>query len=162
MSGAGDLVQQIDIAGGITKYLAESRTKVEIKGRRGKKRGGWDKLKPAGDIDELSKMGVFMDLLRYRSGDESENGYVLAERTMKDGNNLAAEGALSEGIWTVVIKRPLAASGPGDIAVEPGKIYTVGFALHDDFTSARFHHVSLEFQLGMDNPEAEINVAKTQ
>ena len=162
MSGAGDLVQQIDIAGGITKYLAESRTKVEIKGRRGKKRGGWDNLKPAGDIAELSKTGVFMDLLRYRSGDESENGYVLAERTMKDGNSLAAEGALSEGIWTVVIKRPLAASGPGDIAVEPGKIYTVGFALHDDFTSARFHHVSLEFQLGMDNPEAEINVAKTQ
>ena len=47
---------------------------------------------------------------------------------------------------------------PGDVPIKTGELYTVGFALHDDFTSARFHHVSLEFKLGLDNPDAEINV----
>jgi cytochrome c-type protein NapC len=42
--------------------------------------------------------------------------------------------------------------------LEAGKTYTVGFAIHDDYTTARFHHVSLEYKLALDNPEAEINV----
>ena len=39
-------------------------------------------------------------------------------------------------------------------------VESIGFAIHDDYTSARFHHVSLEYKLELDNPEAEINVVK--
>lgn len=158
IAAAGDLGKQIDISDGITKYIADTRTKVEIKGRRGKKRGGWDKLKPAAEIAELSKAGTVMDLIRFRSGAAAENGEVLAERKMEGGAEISAQGSLEGGIWTVEISRPLESTAPGDVSIKAGELYTVGFALHDDFTSARFHHVSLEFKLGLDNPDAEINV----
>lgn len=32
-----------------------------------------------------------------------------------------------------------------------------GLAIHDDYSSARFHHVSLGYKLGLDNPDAELN-----
>jgi cytochrome c-type protein NapC len=158
---AGDAVSAIDVADGITKYLADSRSKVEIAGRRNKKRGGWDKLKPAEEIDALLKAGSVMDLLRFRSGGDAENGHVLSQRVMGDAGEVVAAGSLDGGKWTVVMRRPLAATNPGDVPLELGGLYTVGFALHDDFTNARFHHVSLEFKLGLDSAEAEINaVAK--
>jgi len=158
IAAAGDLGKQIDINDGITKYLADSRTKVEVKGRRGKKRGGWNKLKPAAEIAELNKAGTVMDLIRFRSGGAAENGHVLAERKMEGGAEINAQGSLEGGTWTVEISRPLESTAPGDVSIEAGELYTVGFALHDDFTNARFHHVSLEFKLGLDNPDAEINV----
>ena len=62
--------------------------------------------------------------------------------------------------WTVVLSRPLTSDKPGDVNIEAGKIYTVGFAIHDDYTVARFHHVSLEYKLGLDTADADINVVK--
>lgn len=150
--------ERIDMSDGVTKYLAESRTKVEVKGRRGKRRGGWQKLKDAGDIDAQMAGGAFMDLLRYTQKDGGINSSILLERKQDEAKTVEASGTLDGDTWTVVLKRPLKASGAGDIALEPGQLYTVGFAIHDDYTSARFHHVSLEFKLGLDNPDAEINV----
>ncbi len=46
----------------------------------------------------------------------------------------------------------------GDISIEPGQLYSFGFAIHDDYSNGRFHHVSLGYRLALDNPEAEINV----
>ncbi len=158
ISAAGDLGKQIDVSDGITKYLADTRTDVEINGRRGKKRGGWDKLKPDAEIAELNKSGTVMDLLRFRSGGAAENGHVLAERKMDGGSEISARGSLEGGVWTVEMSRPLESTMPGDVSIKPGELYTVGFALHDDYTNARFHHVSLELKLGLDNPDAEINV----
>lgn len=160
LQGSGDLGRRINIKQGITKYLAQSRTKVEIKGRRGKKRGGWSKLKPADEITGLIKSGAFMDLIRVRSGAAPESGHVLSERIMKDDAKIVGQSTLEGGIWTVVMSRPLVADAAADVSIKPGELYTVGFALHDDFTNARFHHVSLEFKLGLDNPDAEINVVK--
>jgi len=150
--------ERIDVKDGVTKYLAESRTKVEVKGRRGKKRGGWEKLKDQGDLDGQLANGAFMDLMRYIPKVGGVNSSILTERKMDEAKSVMAEGKLEGDTWTVVLKRPLKASGPGDIALEPGKTYTVGFAIHDDYTNARFHHVSLEYKLALDNPEAEINV----
>ncbi len=160
ISEAVEFSKAVDVTGGITKYLADSRTKVEVKGRRGKKRGGWEKLKPAEEITALKEAGAFMDLIRYRSGGEAENGHVLAQRVMSGGAGVTANDSLNGGVWTVEMSRPLASDAPGDVALKAGELYTVGIALHDDFTNARFHHVSLELLLGLDNPEAEINVVK--
>ncbi len=160
IDAAADAAGRLDLVEGMTKYLAETRTEMEIKGRRGAKRGGWDKLKPQSEIDALAKAGTIMDLVRFRSGGEPQNGVVSEQRVMTGGANITASGALSGDTWTVVMSRPLKPAKPGDIDIEPGKLYTIGVAIHDDYTSARFHHVSLEYMLGLDNGEAEINAVK--
>ena len=95
---------------------------------------------------------------RFRSGAAAEHGRILAQRELAESTTVTGSGTLENGIWTVELSRPLAASDTNSVALQPGELYTIGFALHDDFTSARFHHVSLELKLGLDNPEAELNV----
>ena len=153
-----EAAKAIDLKNGVTKYLKESRTKIEVKGRRGKKRGGWDKLKSPEEIAELLKNGVFMDLMRYKAGKgETENGYILEQRHMSGGGEFLANARKEGNSWIVEMKRALKTGKPGDIDIEPGKLYNFGFAIHDDYSNGRFHHVSLGYKLGLDNEEAEIN-----
>ncbi len=155
---ASEAAKVIDLKNGVTKYLKESRTKIEVKGRRGKKRGGWDKLKSPEEISELLKSGIFMDLMRYKSSKgETENGYVLEQRHMSGGGELLANAHKEGNTWVVEMKRALKTGKPGDVDIEPGKLYNFGFAIHDDYSNGRFHHVSLGYKLGLDNGEAEIN-----
>ena len=107
-------------------------------------------------LAELPGKGIFMDLMRYRSGEAAENGEILAERKMSGGIETTAQGSREGDTWTVVMSRPLKSDKPGDISFEPGKIYAMSIALHDDFTSARFPHVSLEMKCGIEAAEADI------
>ncbi|WP_051140366.1 ethylbenzene dehydrogenase-related protein [Azospirillum brasilense] len=142
----------------VTKYLPQTRSAISIKESP---RGGWDKRKPAEELAELMKQGVFLDLIRWKSGTNTvEDGYVSAERVMEGGQGATATGTLADGVWTVTLVRKLTSDKPGDISIEPGKLYTVGFAIHDDHTNARFHHVSVNYKLGLDSAEAAINVMK--
>jgi nitrate/TMAO reductase-like tetraheme cytochrome c subunit len=150
----------IDMTHGLTKYLAESRSEIEIKGDDGKPRGGGDRLKPKDEVASLQSKGTFMDLIRYRSGGAAENGVVAEQRLMAGGVAVTSEGGKDGDTWTVVLSRPLKSDKPGDISFEPGKLYTMSVALHDDYTSARFHHVSLEMRFGLDAKDAEINAIK--
>lgn len=155
------LAKQLDLSEGFTKYLKESRTAIEVEGKNGKKRGGWDKLKSKAEIDALLKKGVFMDLLRYKSGTgESEDGYILAERIMKGGQGVTFSGGLSDGVWTIEMTRKLTSKELGDVSMATDKTYNIGFAIHDDYSNSRFHHVSLGLKLGFDNEDAEINAVK--
>ncbi|WP_425070172.1 ethylbenzene dehydrogenase-related protein [Roseibium sp.] len=154
-----DVAGQLEASGTITKYLTESRTKVEVKGRRGKAQGGWDKLKGADEISQLFQDGTYLDLLRVYADGTASNGYLLERRVVNDGE-MAAEANLSAGVWTVIFSRPLNSGAPGDVPLEPGKTYTVGFAIHDDYAAARFHHVTLNTSLALDDDTAQINVAK--
>jgi len=159
VAAGSEAAKVLDLQAGVTKYLKESRTKIEVKGRRGKKRGGWDKLKSADEIKAALAEGKFMDLLRYKIGqDKTEDGYILDQRYMTGGQGFEAHAHQEDGNWVVELKRPLKSDKPGDISIEPGKLYNFGFAIHDDFTNARFHHVSLGYKLGLDNDEAEVNV----
>ena len=158
IDGAGDLKARLDAAEGVTKYLQETRSEIEIKGSNGKPRGGWDKLLPADQIDGLLSDQQFIDLVRFKSGSGAvENGHVLERRVADGGKIVTATGALNGDTWTVTLSIPLAGDQPGDIALDPAKGYTIGVAIHDDYTAARFHHVSIEYRLGFDNAEAEIN-----
>ena len=154
----GDVAAQLQANGTVTKYLAESRTKVEVKGRRGKPQGGWDQLKSADEIDQLLAEGTYMDLLRVYADGSATNGYLLDRRVQNDGE-IAGKASLSGGIWTVVFSRPLNSGAPGDVPLEAGKTYTVGFAIHDDYAAARFHHVTLNTSMALDDDAAMINVA---
>ncbi|MBL1143076.1 MAG: cytochrome C552 [Proteobacteria bacterium] len=146
---------------GVTKYLTESRTKIEIKGRGGKKRGGWDKLKEEADIKTELEAGHFMDLIRYQAGTgKSEDGYILEQRHMEGGQGSEFTSSLADGTWTILMKRKLASEKAGDISLATDQVYNLGFAIHDDYTNGRYHHVSLGYKLGFDNDEAEINAVK--
>ncbi|WP_424942691.1 NapC/NirT family cytochrome c [Aliiroseovarius crassostreae] len=147
---------QLQAQGSITKYLSESRTKIEVKGRRGKAQGGWDQLKTPEEIEQLLADGTFMDLMRVYADGSATNGYLLERRVQNEGE-ITGSAELSAGQWTVTFARPLA-GGVGDVALEAGKTYTVGFAIHDDYAAARFHHVTLNTTMALDSADAQINV----
>ena len=150
----------LNSADGITKYIAESRTEINMKARNGAL-GGWDKVKDAGELKAAMEAGHYMDLMRYKAGDKaSENGHILADRTVNNGAKTEFNATLNKGTWTVEMKRPLKSTKPGDLNFDMGTVYNFGFAIHDDYTNARYHHVSLGYKLGFDNAEAEINVQK--
>jgi len=151
------LAARLDLSLGYTKYLKESRTEIEIDGKDGKMRGGWDKLKSEAEIQAALDNGSFMDLLRYKGGTgESEDGHILEQRVMSGGQGVSFVGNLADGIWTVDMTRKLTSDMPGDISMNKDEMYNIGFAIHDDYSSSRFHHVSLGFKLGFDNEDAEI------
>ncbi|RKZ99353.1 MAG: cytochrome C552, partial [Gammaproteobacteria bacterium] len=149
---------QIDTSHGITKYITESRTKVEIKGRRGKILGGWDKLKTPEEVAAEGAEGRFMDVHRYKAGEKiSENGAILADRIMDGGQDIEFNASLTDGTWTVEMVRDLKSDNATDLNLELDKVYNFGFAIHDDYTNGRFHHVSLGYKLGFDKAEADLN-----
>ena len=155
----GDFTSRMNIQDTVTKYISESRTEVEVRGRRGKALGGWDKLQAAEQIEQYLADGTYLDLMRVYADGSATNGYLLEQRVVNEGE-IAASANLAGGMWTVVFSRPLNSGAPGDIPLEPGQTYTVGFAIHDDFAAARFHHVTLNTSLALDDDGANINVVK--
>jgi len=162
LAAAGELGKTINLSDGVTKYVKDSRTELEYKGKNGKPRGAWDKLVEKAELDSKYAEGVYMDLVRFKSGDggKTEAGHILADRVLETTDQMTSTGVLAAGVWTVTVTRPLKATQPGGVSFEAGTLYTMGFAIHDDYTTARFHHVSLEYKLGLDNVEAEINAIK--
>lgn len=145
-----DLAARLNLNSGVTKYVKESRTKLELKGRGGKALGGWDKLKDEGEIKAAQDANQYMDLVRYKSGSKKvEDGQILAQRDMHGGQGAEVEASLKGGTWSVVVKRKLKSDKAGDVTIEAGKVYNFGFAIHDDYSSARYHHVSFGYKLSL-------------
>jgi len=156
-----ELANRAAIKGAVTKYIKESRTKVEMKGRRGKKLGGWDKLKGEDEVAALEKQGTYMDLIRYSAGTKQvEDGSIMQDRNMHGGQGATVESTFVGGVRTVIFKRKLASTSPGDVSLDKTQTYNLGFAIHDDYTKSRYHHVSLGYKIGFDNADAEINAIK--
>lgn len=141
----------------ITKYLGASRAKM---GRS----GGGAAAKPAADIDALLAQGSFLEYWQARLNPGKPavpvNGWVLDRRHEQQPATIAAEAEFANGEWTVVLSRALAAAGSGQKALVPGKTYTLGFALHDDHANHRFHQVSFEYTLVLDQGTADFVAAK--
>lgn len=156
-----NLNERLQLSGGVTKYIKESRSAIEIKGRRGKKRGGWDKLLTESELQEQLEQKHFMDIVRFKSGDGSvEDGSILSHRNMTGGQGAEFSAVLKSGKWVVELKRRLKSDSAGDISLELDKVYNFGFAIHDDYSNSRFHHVSLGYKLGFDNQSVELNATK--
>jgi len=99
--------------------------------------------------------GKFMDLIQFRSGKGQNpvDGWVDSERHMDGGKSqLKAEGRKEGNKWVVIFERAKAGGGKGDHAIVADKVYNFGFAIHEDYTNARFHYVSLGYQFGLDKP----------
>ena len=145
----------------VTKYLKESRSKIEVRGRGGKALGGWDKRNSDEEIQEAFDAGLFMDIIRYKAGEKVvEDGYILADRVMEGGQGAEFNAQLVGGQWVVEMKRKLTSDQKGDVSMALDQTYNIGFAIHDDYSNSRFHHVSVGYRLGFDNAEADINALK--
>ncbi len=172
-------------AGGGPKMDADNQVKVAfmlandgiiVKDAKGKevdmsKQGGcWatchedSRTMPNAKDDKKTKYvadaGKFYDLLQWTSKDnKGHDGMVSDKRVMTGGKALVeAKGENKGGEWSVVFTRKLT-GGDGDIALASGKTYNFGFAIHDDHTIGRFHHVSLGYTLGIDT-KADVSANK--
>lgn len=141
----------------ITKYLTASRTKVT-------RQGGGENLKPAAELQRLLKQGVFLEYWQARLNPgqpaQAVDGYILEKRHENKAPLAGVEARLDNGKWTVVLSRKLKAGGDGRKDIVPGKTYSIGFAVHDDYANHRFHHVSFERTLVLDQGKADFVAAK--
>jgi hypothetical protein len=65
-------------------------------------------------------------------------------------DNDAVHGTWKDGTYTLVWGRKLDTGHPADDKImKVGGKYTVGFAIHDDNATTRFHHVSFPHTLGI-------------
>jgi hypothetical protein len=66
------------------------------------------------------------------------------------------EGRYADGKWTLLWTRKLDTGNKDDIALKPGQSYPIGFAVHEDNVTARFHHVSFPMTLSLGEGEGAI------
>ena len=127
----------------LTKYLTQSRTKVT-------RSGGGELYQPEARLAELAGHGTFLEYwhaaVEAGAPAAAEDGYVLDKRHESDAPLVRAEGGLSDGVWTVVLSRPLGVSKPYRKDFAEGKTYTFGLAVHDGGAEGRFHRVSFEHE----------------
>ena len=106
------------------------------------------------------KAGKFYDLIQWTSKGTKHDGYVADKRVMDGGKALLeAKGEKVGDQQVVTFTRKLAGGAEGDITLAAGKVYNLGFAIHDDHTAGRFHHVSLGYTLGL-GADADIKALK--
>ena len=88
--------------------------------------------------------------------------YVLSREDAKgSAADNRAIASWEDGMWTVVMIRPLALANDDDKALKSGGVYNVGFAVHDDNITTRGHYVSFVKTLGLGaSSKADINAAR--
>lgn len=136
-----------------TMYLPKTHAKLS-------RQGGGDAL--AANLPALKAAGYSLEYWQARINPGSPataiNGVVFDKREETKPTVVSAEGSCSGGTCTVTFTRKLNA-GAGFVALVPGKQYTVGFAVHSGHTAKRFHYVSFERSLVLDQGNADF-VAK--
>jgi len=96
------------------------------------------------------------ELMQWKSGKGAKpvDGMVTDHRAMEGGTaGVQATGEEKGGTYTVTFTRKL------NGAVAAGKAVPVGFAIHTDHATGRFHHVSLGYMLGI-GAEGDIKAVK--
>ena len=79
-----------------------------------------------------------------------------ASGSAADNNAIAS---WKDGLWSVVLIRPLGLTNADDKALKEGGVYNVGFAVHDDNITTRGHFVSFVRTVGF-GAKAEIQAVK--
>jgi hypothetical protein len=137
----------------LTKYLAHSRTKIT-------RQGGDENYKSDAEIAEMLADGQYLEYWQARFNKDGKpvavDGYILESRHQNESALVNAEASLADGNWTVVLSRALQVGAPGHKNLAPGTIYNVGFAIHDGNAAHRFHYVSFEHTLVLDQGNADI------
>ena len=95
----------------------------------------------------------------WKEGDMIPNYFVSRANAKDSAADNNAIGSWKDGMWTVVLIRPLGLANADDKALKSGGVYNVGFAVHDDNITTRGHHVSFVRTLGLGVP-ADISAVK--
>jgi hypothetical protein len=135
-----------------TKYLNRSRAKP---GRQ----GAGDELVAAADLEKMQASGQVMEYWQARlkpgAAAVAAGGTIFDKRMEAKSSPVTAEATQTGDTWTVTLSRPLSAPAPFK-AIEAGKTYNLGFAIHAGHTARRFHYVSLEHTLTLDKGDADL------
>lgn len=89
--------------------------------------------------------------------------YIVSREDAKgsaaDNNAIAS---WKDGMWTVVLIRPLGLTNGDDKALKSGGVYNIGLAVHDDNVTTRGHYVSFVRTLGLsaEGTKVDINAIK--
>lgn len=141
------------------KYLARSRTKIT-------RQGGGINYRSDDEISALVGNGIFLEYwqARLNHGDPATaaDGSILKSREDFEAPLVEATSEYSHGEWTVELSRPMAAAGAMRNQITAGKIYNVGFAIHEVHADGRYHHVSFEHTLSIDSGAADFVALERQ
>ena len=137
-----------------TMYLYKTRQKLTAT-------GGGDALVSPDALAKLKASGYSIEYWQARLNEGKpavvENGEIFAKREETKPTEVSADAAYKGGTWTVTLTRKLNAGG-GFITLQPGKTYTVAFAIHAGHTNKRFHYVSFERSMTLDGGNADFVV----
>ncbi len=95
----------------------------------------------------------------WKEGDMIPDYLVSREDARGSAADNNAIASWKDGMWTVVVIRPLGLANEDDKALKEGGVYNVGFAVHDDNITTRGHHVSFVKTLGF-GAKADIQAVK--
>ncbi len=136
-----------------TLYLTASRTKLT-------RQGGGENIKPADELDALKKQGIMLEYWQARINPNKEpevhDGFILDKRHTNKAPVVEATSEFKDGKWTVIMSRSLDAPSDNYKNFESKKIYNIGFSLHDDYATGRFHYVSFGYSLAIDKGKADL------
>jgi hypothetical protein len=125
------------------------------------RQGGGDALKPAADLAALKSGGYVLEYWQAKLNPGSpagaENGTIFDKRE-NTSPVVTAEASDSAGTWSVTLTRKLDA---GAIPLIAGKRYAIAFAIHAGHTKGRFHYVSFERSLVLDQGNADFVARKS-
>lgn len=95
----------------------------------------------------------------WKEGDMIPDYIVSREDAKGSAADNNAIASWKDGMWTVVLIRPLGLTNADDKMLKAGGVYNVGFAVHDDNITTRGHHVSWVKTLGI-GAKADIQAVK--
>jgi hypothetical protein len=94
----------------------------------------------------------------WKDGDVLYRIYLTREVSGSAADNRNVTSQHADGRWTLVWQRPLDTGSPlDDVVLQRGRVYPVGFAVHDDNVTGRWHYVSFPFHLGIGTEEGNIH-----
>ncbi len=141
----------------MTKYLTSSRSRA---GRT----GGGENYKSPAELAQEIEAGKFMEYwqaeLEVGEDATAGDGIVLKERLANDSPGVQATASRAGDDWVVTLSRALQAPSKHSKQIAPGQTYTVGIAVHPAGTEHRFHHVSFERTLLLDEGDADLVAVK--
>jgi hypothetical protein len=95
----------------------------------------------------------------WKAGDMIPDYVVSREAAAGSAADNNAIASWKDGMWTVVIVRPLGLANGDDKGLKEGGVYNVGFAVHDDNITTRGHFVSFVKTMGF-GADAQIKAVK--
>ncbi len=94
----------------------------------------------------------------WKEGDMIPDYFTSGDAAKGSGADNKAIASWKDGMWTLVVIRPLGLTNPDDKTLKEGGVYNVGFAVHDDNITTRGHNISFVKTLGIGARGAKVDI----